>query len=150
MIPLRALLVLAAVAIIAFALVRGGDVRSCDDARSVAFARAIAPQPQALPDGGRDLAARVIDACRGSETLALSSQALLRVGAVDGAQRLAETALDRDPDAFQAHNALAAVLDARGRPQEAEGERARARALNPLAPAPRAPRLGPDGQPLSG
>lgn len=148
--PLRALLVLAAVVVLVFALVRGGDVRSCDDARGVAFAGAIAPQPRALPDGGRDLAARVIEACRGSEALALSSQALLRVGAVDGAQRLARTALDRDPDAFQARNALAAVLDALGRPREAAKERARARALNPLAPAPRAPRLGPDGQPLSG
>lgn len=150
MIGLRLIVLLASVVVVAFALSRGAEVRSCDDARGAAFTAAVTPQAQPLPDSGRALARDVIDHCRGSEPLALSAQALVRLGAVEGAQRLADTALDRDPDAFQAHNALAAVLDARGRPQEAEGERARARALNPLAPAPRAPRLGPDGRPLSG
>lgn len=137
MIPLRLLLVLCAVVVVAYAVVRGDEVRDCDDARAVAFAAAFTLGTPTPADGGRALASAVIDACRGSDALVPSAQALLRIGALDGAERLAETALDRDPDAFQAHNALAAVLDARGRPADADRERARARELNPLAPAPR-------------
>lgn len=148
--PLRVLLALAAVVVVAFALVRGSDVRACDDARGAAFVAAIQDPPRAPADGGRTLASRVVDACRGSDGLVLSSQSLLRAGAIDAAERLAREALERDPDAFQAHNVLAAVLDARGRPEEAAGERARARDLNPLAPPPAGPRIGPDGRPLSG
>lgn len=150
MIAQRLLLGLTAVLLIVFALSRGADVRACDDARGAAFTAAITPQAEPLPDAGRALADDVIRHCRGSEPLALSAQALVRLGAVAGADRLARTAVERDQDAFQARNALAAVLAARGRDEEAAGERARARALNPLAPAPRAPRLGPDGRPLSG
>jgi len=145
----RVVLVACSVVIVAYALQRGGDVRSCDDARGAAFALAATKAPTPA-DGGRALAADVVAACRGSDGLVAASQALSAIGALDGAGRLAETAIDRDPQAFQAHNALATVLAARGNPQDAERERAQARTLNPLAPPPSAPRLGPDGRPLSG
>lgn len=148
--PLRPILVLCAVAVIAFALARGQDVRDCDDARAVAFAAAVAGPTASPPDGGRALADSVIDACRGSEPLVASALALVRSDALGGARELAEAALDRDPDAFQAHDALAVVLEAQGLPQEAAPARARARELNPLAPAPRLSPTGPAGPPPAG
>ncbi len=87
--------------------------------------------------------------CRGSDGLIPAAQALASVGALDGAELLSHEAIARDPESFQAHNALATVLDARGETAPASRERAQARRLNPLAPAPAAPRLGPDGRPLS-
>ncbi|PTL56198.1 hypothetical protein [Paraconexibacter algicola] len=150
MTALRLLLVLAGVTVVVFALQRGADVRSCDDARGAAFGAALAPQPEPLPDGGRALAADVVDHCRGSEALALSARALVRIGAFAGAQRLAATAVDRDPEAFAARTALAEVLEARGRPEEAQVQRERARALNPRGPVPGAPPPAAPGSPGSG
>jgi hypothetical protein len=151
MTALRILLGACALATIVFAVSRAGDVRSCDDARRTAFALVAAtPAPPPPADGGTALANRLIATCRGSDGLVASAGALQRVAALDGAERLARVAVRRDPASFQARNALARVLDARGDPEGAAAQRRRAFALNPLAPRPVAPRIGPDGRPLGG
>ncbi|WP_372788288.1 hypothetical protein [Paraconexibacter sp.] len=141
----RAVLAVIAVGVVVLALTRGHDVRSCDGARREAFALAVdrgAPPPL---DEGRGLAARLIAVCRGSDGLAPSAQALVLARALDGAELVAQEAIARDPDAFQAHNALASVLEARGDAAGAQRERGEARRLNPLAPVPPATRVAPDG-----
>ena len=130
---------------------RSRAATTCDRAtaaRRDAFAIATEPAREPPLDEGRGLAGRLINLAAAVTACSVGAGARV-AGALDGAELLAHEALARDPESFQAHNALATVLDARGETAPARRERAQARRLNPLAPAPAAPRLGPDGRPLS-
>lgn len=99
---LRLLLIPIALAVVAFAVVRTHDVRTCDDARQAVIRRE--------PDAGR----QVQRACRGGAVLAQASGGALAAGDVSEAGRLAQAAISRDPDDVRGWAALLYVLERRG------------------------------------
>ena len=128
---MRAAILLAAVAVVAWAGVRLAEHQDCSGAREALY--------EVTVGGGavRDLdavAGSVRSSCRDARELAGAASALQRAGRADLAVPLAREAARRDPEAFEPWTVLAAS----GAGDEAARATERARALNPLwrAPAP--------------
>lgn len=128
--PVRIVLVLAAVAGVALGVVRLADQRACK--RSVAEALAASfdadrgRDPRAVAVT-RDLLAR----CRGAQELTPASEALGQGGQLEPSEQLARAAVEREPERWLSWLALATVLQRQGEPVPASRARDRALALNP-------------------
>ncbi len=137
--PVRLVLAALAVALGALALDRMQADRAC----TAAAARAYSVGLGTLPPGAAPAVAAAVRAdCAGTPLVAASSAALLQAGARQPARELAELAVAQAPEDHRAWSVRAAVLAAAGDRAGARGARARARALNPLAPRPRPPAAG--------
>lgn len=125
---LRVLLAVAGVAVVIWAGVRDGDVRSCEAAGLSTF--------KVRTDAEADRAAgRVEAACRGAALPASASSVLIRRGADDAARRLARVAVAREPENAAAWVAAGTVARRDGDEAALAEARARLRRLDPASRA---------------
>ena len=106
--------------LLVFALAHRADSSACTDAQRDAFAGRTAGTEAVL-----------LDRCRGGRPLTVGAGSFLRHGDVSGAARLAQAAIDRDPDDVQGWAALSYVLERRDEPEAAARVRSEARRLDP-------------------
>jgi hypothetical protein len=126
----RILLVVGAVALVAFGVARSDAHDGCDSGRHDAFAIGAGKDPRS---GAADVVRRLEEHCRGAEQLVDGTSALLRGGAVEPAARLASTAVAREPERRDAWIALSRAREAQGDAAGARRALDRARQLDPLS-----------------
>jgi Flp pilus assembly protein TadD len=132
---LRGTLVLIAAAAIVFGVTRLHGTDACDDAKRAGFAFAAIGHG---PAGSAErLATKVADNCRDTGDLAATSSVLVQAGALAPAERMARTAVARDPRGYLGWISLAIVLQRRREPRASRAAARRALALNPRSAAVR-------------
>src|SRR3954454_6601825 len=107
----RIVLLAAAVALVAAGTVRTSQHRACEDARRDTLAIGLRHAPAS---GAQALAPRLLEDCRGAETIVGGAFAFLGAGAVRPAAALAREAVAREPERRDAWIALARVRQREG------------------------------------
>lgn len=131
--PIRAVMLLAALALAVFAVDRAADHRACQRAAVEAYALG---EPGTRGLSADSVAGELLARCRGAERLTQASERLGRGGRLAPSQRLAQAAVEREPDRWLAWLALAGARERRGDLVGGERARTRVRSLNPRYPVP--------------
>jgi hypothetical protein len=128
--PVRLLLLAAAVALVVLGVHRDRAKDQCDSARRAAFAVGTRKLPVTDADGVAD---RLIAHCRDVGEIVDGASALVRARATAAAAKLADTAVAREPQRRNSWLAVAAVARLRGDAAANRRALARARQLDPLS-----------------
>jgi hypothetical protein len=128
--PVRLLLLAAAVALVVLGVHRDHARDQCDTARREAFAVGTHKLP--VTDAG-GIADRLIDHCRDVGEIVDGASALVRARATGAAAKLADEAVAREPQRRNSWLAAAAVARLRGDDAANRRALARARQLDPLS-----------------
>jgi Flp pilus assembly protein TadD len=129
----RALLVVVAAAVVVLLLMSRHDAQACRTARLDVLKTA----GKVLPMSARPAAIQAVrDHCRGAAGLVAVAGVLHAEGRDREAQRIAQEAVDEEPDNATAWVGLAVTADAAGVPVTARRAARRALALSPLDPPP--------------
>jgi len=127
-VPVRVALLLAAIALAGFGLIRLSDHRACERAGVDAYAFGLRQAGGLDADNVLDA---LLDRCRGALKLSQSSEAFGRGGRIDASERLAREAVRREPERWLSWLALSRAQERRGELVDAQRSATRVRALNP-------------------
>lgn len=125
----RILLLVAAVALVVAGVSRARADSACQDARFDALSIGLHQLPATDAAG---VGTRLADHCRDVDELVNGAVVFTRVGATNAARRMADLAVQREPERRNAWLALATVRQRVGDASGADRARARAVALDPV------------------